>query len=147
MTIQIGRPTWLRDLTSFGSEITRLTGELLADTTQMAPYIQITWEPHLKTLTSSETYPQKYRPVDRTNMSTVRGNECVDCTTATWYKKGILPFHIDSSCTSCGCDFDGIKTDVAIPSEDNFGYYFNTNPRFRCTSNPADTTQLWIGGG
>ena len=70
VTIQIGRPTWLRDLTSFGSEITRLTGELLADTTQMAPYIQITWEPHLKTLTSSETYPQKYRPVDRTNMST-----------------------------------------------------------------------------
>ena len=68
--IQTGRPTSSNDPTCFGWEITRLTGELLADTTQMAPYIQITWEPHLKTLTSSETYPQKYRPVDRTNMST-----------------------------------------------------------------------------
>ena len=86
---------------------------------------------------------QTCRPYEYVN---IRGNECLDCTTATWYKKGIHPFHIDSSCTSCGCDFDGIKTDVAIPSEDNFGYYFSTNPKFRCTSNPADTTQFWIGG-
>ena len=83
------------------------------------------------------------RPYEYVN---IRGNECLDCTTATWYKKGSYPFHIDSSCTSCGCDFDGIKTDVAISSEDNFGYYFSTNPKFRCTSNPADTTQFWIGG-
>ena len=143
---QIGRPTLSNDRTSFGSEIARLNGELLADTTQMAPYIQITWEPHLKTLTSSETYPQKYRSVDRTNMSTFEEMSVWNCTTATWYKKGSYPFHIDSSCTSCGCDFDGIKTDVAISSEDNFGYYFSTNPKFRCTSNPADTTQFWIGG-
>ena len=40
--IQTGRPTSSNDPTCFGSEITRLTGELLADTTQMAPYIQIT---------------------------------------------------------------------------------------------------------
>ena len=39
---QIGRPTSSNNPTSFGSEITRLTGELLADTTQMAPYTQIT---------------------------------------------------------------------------------------------------------
>ena len=39
---QIGRLTSSNDPTSFGSEITRLTGELLADTTQMAPYTQIT---------------------------------------------------------------------------------------------------------
>ena len=69
--IQTGRPTSLNDPTCFGSEITRLTGELLADTTQMAPYIQITWEPRLNTLTSSVTYPQMmYLNVDRSNMWT-----------------------------------------------------------------------------
>ena len=69
--IQTGRPTSSNDPTCFGSEITRLTGELFADTTQMAPYIQITWEPHLNTLTSSVTYPQMmYLNVDRSNMWT-----------------------------------------------------------------------------
>ena len=69
--IQTGRPTSSNDPTCFGSEITRLTGELLADTTQMAPYIQITWEPRLNTLTSSVTYPQMmYLNVDRSNMWT-----------------------------------------------------------------------------
>ena len=69
--IQTGRPTSSNDPTCFGSEITRLTGELFADTTQMAPYIQITWEPRLNTLTSSVTYPQMmYLNVDRSNMWT-----------------------------------------------------------------------------
>ena len=43
---QTGRRTWLNGITLFGSEITRPTGELLADTTQTARYIQITCEPH-----------------------------------------------------------------------------------------------------
>ena len=64
-----GRPTSSNDPTSFGLLITRLTGELLADTTQMAPYIRINWEPRLKTLTSSETNPGWDRAVDRTNIS------------------------------------------------------------------------------
>ena len=69
--IQTGRPTSSNDPTCFGSEITRLTGELLADTTQMAPYIQITWEPRLNTLTSSVTYPpMMWLNVDRLNMWT-----------------------------------------------------------------------------
>ena len=67
---QIGRPTSSNDPTSFGSEITRLTGELLADTTQMAPYTQITWEPRLKTLTSLQTHLPRQRLVDLTNTST-----------------------------------------------------------------------------
>ena len=67
---QIGRPTSSNDPTSFGSEITRLTGELLADTTQMAPYIQITWEPRLKILISSERYPRCQVSVDPKNMWT-----------------------------------------------------------------------------
>ena len=67
---QIGRHTSWNDPTSFGSEITRLTGELLAGTTQMAPSIQITWEPRLKILISSETYPRCQVSVDLTNMWT-----------------------------------------------------------------------------
>ena len=67
---QIGRHTSWNDPTSFGSEITRLTGELLADTTQMVPYIQITWEPRLKTSTSLDRYPKWPMTVDLTNMWT-----------------------------------------------------------------------------
>ena len=58
VTTQIGRPTSWNDPTSFGAGITRPTGELPADTTQMAPYKQITWEPRLKILISSEKYPR-----------------------------------------------------------------------------------------
>ena len=67
---QIGRRTSWNDPTSFGSEITQLTRELLADTTQMVSYIQITWEPRLKILISSETYPRWKMSVDPTNMWT-----------------------------------------------------------------------------
>ena len=83
---------------------------------------------------------QKYELVN------IRGNECVNCTAATWYLKGHYPLHIDSS-YSLGCDFDrrGL-TDKAVYSEDNFGFYHVTNPKFRCTSSLDATTQLWIGG-
>ena len=64
---------------------------------------------------------------------------------ATWYLKGHYPLHIDSS-YSLGCDFDGSQTDKAVYSEDNFGFYHATNPKFRCTSSAGDTTQLWMGG-
>ena len=67
---QIGRRTWLNGIFLFGSEITRLTGELLADTTQTARYIQITCEPHLKTSTSSESHPRRIQAVKSTNLST-----------------------------------------------------------------------------
>ena len=65
-----GRLTSSNDPTSFGLLITRLIGELLADTTQITSYIQITWKPRLKTLTSSETNPGWDRAVDGANMST-----------------------------------------------------------------------------
>ena len=55
---QIGRSTLLNGITLFGSEIARLTGELLAVTTQTARYIRITCEPHLKTSTLSESHPR-----------------------------------------------------------------------------------------
>ena len=82
------------------------------------------------------------RPYEYVN---IRGNECVNCTARTWYKKGNDPFHIDSS-LSGSCEFDGSKIDPAKYNEDNFGKYANTNPKCRCTSNLGDTTQFWIGG-
>ena len=69
---QIGRRTSWNDPTSFGSEITQLTGELLADTTQMVSYIQITWEPRLKILISSETYPRWKMSVFSSNLFIVK---------------------------------------------------------------------------
>ena len=67
---QTGRRILSNSLPSFGSEIARLTGELLADTTQTAPYISITYGPPLKTLTSSETLLQTGVAVESTNLST-----------------------------------------------------------------------------
>nr|XP_058954633.1 uncharacterized protein LOC131781942 [Pocillopora verrucosa] len=81
------------------------------------------------------------RPYEYVN---IRGNECVNCTAFTGYKKGSYPLHVDSYHTHRSCDFDVSKT--AISSEDNFGHYYSTNLKFRCTSNSGDTTQLWIGG-
>ena len=63
----------------------------------------------------------------------IRGNECVNCTARTWYKKGDYPLHIDSYYQD-GCDFDGSKIDAALNFEDNFGWYDEINPKFRCTS-------------
>ena len=76
-----------------------------------------------------------------------RGNECVNCTTRTWYKKGDFLLHIDSYYQD-GCDFNGSRTDAAMYSEDNFGLYYDgcINPKFRCTPSENDTTQIWIGG-
>ena len=44
------------------------------------------------------------------------------------------------------CQFDGSEIDSAKWDEDNFGWYANKNPKFRCTSNLSDMTQFWIGG-
>ena len=140
---QIGRPTSSNDPTSFGLEITRLTGELLADTTQMAPYthyLRASLE-DFDIITDVPTAVDTCRPYEYVN---IRGNECVNCTALTGYKKGIFPLHIDSSFIHRSCDFDASKT--AVVSEDNFGMYDSTNPKFRCTSNSDDTTQFWIGG-
>ena len=74
----------------------------------------------------------------------IRGNECVNCTARTWYKRP-TPLHMDSSYRG-SCQFDGSKIDPAKNDEDNFGLYASTNPKFRCTSNLSDTTQFWIDG-
>ena len=69
----------------------------------------------------------------------------MNCTARTWYKKGDYPLHIDSYYQD-GCDFDGSKIDAALNFEDNFGWYDEINPKFRCTSSENETTQIWIGG-
>ena len=82
---------------------------------------------------------QKYELVN------IRGNECANCTAATWYLKHVCSLHIDSY-TRLDCEFDGSKTGDGIFSEDNFGFYADVNLKFRCSSTPDATTQFWIGG-
>ena len=60
--------------------------------------------------------------------------------------RGINDLLLFSSSYHGSCQFDGSKIDPAKNDEDNFGLYASTNPKFRCTSNLSDTTQLWIGG-
>ena len=76
------------------------------------------WEPRLKTLTSSETNPGWDRAVNRTNISNIRGNECVNCTARTLYEKGHFSLLIDSSIQG-DCDFNGNMPNAAVPNEDN----------------------------
>ena len=72
----------------------------------------------------------------------VRGHQCAECT-AGWYAyvKG-ENVHFDSQAT--GCQFTPGKG--AVYSEDNFGLYWFTNNKFRCTSSPNATTNFWFGG-
>ena len=75
----------------------------------------------------------------------IRGNECSNCTAATWYLKDVFPLHMDSS-IRFGCEFDGSETGDGVITEDNFGRYIDVNPKFRCSSTSDATTQFWIGG-
>ena len=81
----------------------------------------------------------------------IRGNECSNCTAATWYLKMFFLYIwivlSDLTATAnCDCEFDGSKTGDGVPSEDNFGLYEIVNPKFRCSSTSDATTQFWIGG-
>ena len=83
---------------------------------------------------------QKYELVN------IRGNQCENCTAATWYLKGFDPLHIDSYYRVPHCDFDGHQSGDVVVSEDNFGLYSHENLKFRCTSSLEATTQFWFGG-
>lgn len=71
----------------------------------------------------------------------VRGNIGYQSTTAFWQVKKGYMLHTDSSLKPC--EFNGQPG--AKASEDNFGYYYTTNPAFRCTAGLAATTQYWFG--
>jgi len=128
---------WLREQSSYW----RATCRYNTDGTVYTDYLRATFEDFdiIKVKPSKVSTCQKYELVN------IRGNECTDCTAATWYLKGRIPLHIDSSLQS-SCQFDGNQTGDVVYSEDNFGYYHTTNPKFRCTSSSEATTQYWVGG-
>ena len=71
----------------------------------------------------------------------IRGHLCSHCTSQWWQPNGNGP-HIDSNGTACE-----FKPNAgAAHSEDNFGLYYSTNTKFRCTSGPSSTTNVWFGG-
>lgn len=72
----------------------------------------------------------------------IRGHQCAQCTAKWWQMLNLYGPTIDSS--SGGCQF--VATSGAVLSEDNFGYYFVVNNKFRCSSNPSSTTNWWFGG-
>ena len=63
-------------------------------------------------------------------------------TTVPFFQTKNLMLHTDSSYKTCG--YGGAPG--AVSSEDNFGYYYTINPKFRCTADPNATTQYWFGG-
>ena len=128
---------WLRDHSTHW----RATCRYNTDGTVYTDYMRASFEDFdivrvTPTVTSS---CQKYELVN------IRGNECVNCTAATWYLKGVLPLHIDSSYPHV-CDFDGNESGDVVADEDNFGFYHTVNWKFRCTSSSEATTQFWFGG-
>ena len=78
----------------------------------------------------------------KTELVNIRGHTGIHKTAKFWQVIGTYsPPVIDSS--SKGCQFD--PTVGAVNSEDNFGYYGFTNPKFTCTMNGDSTTQWWFG--
>ena len=78
----------------------------------------------------------------KTELVNIRGHTGIYKTAKFWQVIGTYsPPVIDSS--SKGCQFD--PTVGAVNSEDNFGYYGSTNPKFTCTMNGDSTTQWWFG--
>ena len=76
----------------------------------------------------------------------IRGIECSNCTAATFhgfYLNKYMSCHIDSTYNPKSCEFDA--TSGAVVYEDNFGFYYVTNPNFRCTASSTSTTQIWFG--
>ena len=76
----------------------------------------------------------------KTEYMNVRGHNCTGCTSA-WWQPGGEMIHHDSSYNRC--EFG--STSGAVASEDNFGYYRDTNPSFRCSSSDDSTTNHWFG--
>ena len=70
----------------------------------------------------------------------IRGHNCSQCTSR-WWQKPSQFLHIDSHFNSC--EF-GSSPGSSI-NEDNFGYYDQYNPKFRCTKETASSTNHWFG--
>ena len=72
----------------------------------------------------------------------IRGRLEFSLTVPFWQKAN--KYHLCSESSSESCEIKA--TPKAVSSEDNWGYYGTTNPKFRCTSSPQSTTQFWFGG-
>ena len=71
----------------------------------------------------------------------IRGHKGMHLTASFWQSTGSNGLHIDSGST--GCQFN--PSSGAVWSEDNFGLYLYTNPKFRCSKDNQSTTQWWFG--
>ena len=71
----------------------------------------------------------------------IRGHSGLHLTVRFWQVAKSYLLHTDSS--SSGCNFNARSGSVS--SEDNFGYHYTINPKFRCTAGDLSTTQWWFG--
>ena len=69
----------------------------------------------------------------------IRGHAGVR-TTAPFWNNNAYHMHLSAS-SSCGFNANA----GAVSSEDSWGYYRSTNPKFRCTASAESTTQFWMG--
>ena len=129
---------WLRDHSTHW----RATCRYNTDGTVYTDYLRASFEDFdiVRVTPTVASSCQKYELVN------IRGNQCENCTALTWYLKGSVHLHIESSALHLNCDFDGRQSGDVVGIEDNFGYYGTVNPKFRCTSSSEATTQFWFGG-
>ena len=73
----------------------------------------------------------------------IRGQHCVKCTVGWIATLNQYALHIDGPAPT-SCQFKPSKD--SIPTEDNFGYYWAANKKFRCSQSPVSTTNYWFGG-
>ena len=71
----------------------------------------------------------------------IRNHKGMHQTARFWQKNGVWGLHIDSA--SSGCQFN--PSSGSVPTEDNFGGYWHTNTKFRCSKDDQSTTQWWFG--
>ncbi|XP_044170779.1 uncharacterized protein LOC114956762 [Acropora millepora] len=71
----------------------------------------------------------------------IRGHNGMHQTVHFSQRKDTWGLHIDSSYANCQFK----PSSGAVGSEDNFGFYGSTNPKFRCSKDDQSTTQWWFG--
>ena len=71
----------------------------------------------------------------------IRGHLGMHLTVPFWQVANTFLLHVDSSHTTCQFKANS----GSVSSEDNFGYHWTINPKFRCTQGTHSTTQWWFG--
>ena len=78
----------------------------------------------------------------KTEYLNIRGHSCTGCTSPWWARQNTWSLHTDTNYQKC--QFNGKQG--AFHEEDNFGFYADVNPSFRCTADQSATTNWWFGG-